>query len=84
MTNVSMVVSLQQNVSSNVQLMYLGLLTYQPNPEMLTNSGRLLLPHETNRYKEPKNNENLKFSFVDNRSSSKITSVSCGILVQGS
>ena len=75
----SIVVGLQQNVSSNVQLMCLGLLTYQLNLEMLTNSGRLVLPHDKNRYKELRNNENLKFSFEDNRSSYKITLVICGI-----
>ena len=73
-----MVVVLQQNVSSNVQLVCLGLLTYQLNLEMLTNSGRLMLPHNKNRYKVLRNNENLKFSFKDNRSSYKITLVSYG------
>ena len=81
MTNMSMVVVLQLNVSSNVQLMCLGLLTYQLNLEMLTNSGWLVLPHDKNRYKELRHNKNLKFLLEDNKSSCKIISVSCGISV---
>ena len=67
-----MVVGLQLNVSSNIQLVCLGLLTYQLNLEMLTKSGQLMLPQDKNRYKELKNNENQRFSIEDNKSSFKI------------
>ena len=69
MTNVSMVVGLQLNVSSNIQLVYQALLTYQPSLEMLTGSGRLVLPHNKNRYRELSHNEDLRFLLEDNKSS---------------
>ena len=78
-----MVVVVQLNVSSNILLMYLGLLTSLLNLEMYTNSGRLMLPHMTNRYKEPKNKENQRSSNEDNKSLFKIILANYGIFVQG-
>ena len=81
MTNMSMVVGLQLNVSSKVQLVYQALLTYQPSLEMLTGSGWLVLPHDKNRYRELSHNEGLRFLHKDNKSLCRITSASCGISV---
>ena len=63
-----MVVAVQQNVSSNIQLVYQAFPTSQPRPEMLTDSGWLVLLLDKNRYRELSHNIDLRFLHKDNKS----------------